>query len=92
MSTVYVTYVSDVQYLQRRIQNGFHMIHTTPGIFQRARQSLSKRAVCWGTLLGIFFSIFGRACLVNQNSEGLHILYCGIHSLSLGLVLPFSFA
>jgi hypothetical protein len=39
-STVHDTEVSDVQDLQRRIQNGSQAIRCTPGIMQRIRQSL----------------------------------------------------
>ena len=39
-SVVCGTAVSDVQDLQRRIQNGFETIRTAPGILQRVRQSL----------------------------------------------------
>jgi hypothetical protein len=36
--TVCTTEVSDVQDWQQRIQNGFEMVRTTPGIFQPVRK------------------------------------------------------
>jgi hypothetical protein len=54
-STVYVTEFSDVQNVQILIQNGFEMIRMTPGIFQRVRQSLFRRAMsCVETRCGHF--------------------------------------
>jgi hypothetical protein len=43
-STVYAVEASDVQDLQQIIQNGSAMILTTPGVFQRVRQSLFRHA------------------------------------------------
>lgn len=42
-SIVFDSEVSDVQKLQQWIRNGFWMIVTTTGIFQRVRRSLFKR-------------------------------------------------
>ena len=38
-STVCATEVSDLQYCQQRIQNGFNMIRSTPEIFQAVMRS-----------------------------------------------------
>ena len=38
------TEVSDIQYLQQGMHNGFQMVRTTVGISQRARQSLFRCA------------------------------------------------
>jgi hypothetical protein len=43
-SAVCVTEVSDVENLERRIQNGFEVIRTKLGTFQRVRQSLLRPA------------------------------------------------
>jgi hypothetical protein len=43
-STAYAAEVSDVQGLQQRIQNGFEMIRTIPGIFRRVTKSVFRRA------------------------------------------------
>jgi hypothetical protein len=40
MCTVCGTEVSDLQGLQKRIQNGYEVIRRAPGILQRLRQSL----------------------------------------------------
>ena len=42
--TVNATEVSDVKNWQQRIQNGFEMVHKTPGIFQPVRQPISRHA------------------------------------------------
>ncbi|EZA56517.1 hypothetical protein X777_03552 [Ooceraea biroi] len=41
---VYSTPVPDVAPLRQRIVNGCDIIHNTPGIFQRVRQSMRRRA------------------------------------------------
>jgi hypothetical protein len=43
-STVHATEFGDVQDLQQQTHNGFQMIQMTPGIFQRRRKLLSRRA------------------------------------------------
>ena len=43
-SILYGTEVDDIRDLQQRMQNGNEIFLTTPGIFQRVRQSLFRRA------------------------------------------------
>jgi hypothetical protein len=50
-SSVYATEVSDIQDLEQRLQNGFEMILTTPGIFQWISRSLFRQCniLCWSS-------------------------------------------
>jgi hypothetical protein len=57
-STVYAAAISDVHNLQQRIQNAFETIRTTPGIFQRLKQSLFRRATSWVEARGGHFEHF----------------------------------
>lgn len=41
---VYCTPVQDIEYLRQRMEDGCQQIENTPGIFERVRQSMIRRA------------------------------------------------
>jgi hypothetical protein len=78
-STVRATEVSEVQELQQRIQNGFDMIRTTPGIF--FGESNSQGTNVQRPALKLKFDTF---CI------HYFLLYCGAIVPSVGLDVNFS--
>jgi hypothetical protein len=97
-STICATEISDVQGLQQRIESGFEMNRSTPGIFRRVRQSLFLHATyrfkVQGGHRGHFLQSSG-----GRNLETMHqkayirnfSLHCGVETHSAILAVYFSF-